>query len=485
MRVAIVGTGFGGIGTAVRLLQDGVEELVLFERSDDVGGVWRDNTYPGAACDVASHLYSFSFAPTGRWSRRFAPQAEIHSYLRDVARDFGLLPHVRLRTEVLSAAWDGGQWVLELSGGGSHTADVLVAACGQLSRPRLPDVPGLQDFAGTTFHSAEWDHDADLTGRVAVLGTGASAIQFVPEVARTAVAVTVFQRSAPYVLRKPDRAYGTVVRAALDRAPWLLKADRLKVFCTNELRSLGFNTEPRLMKGFDVRFRRHLGQQVPDPVLRDRLTPRDPIGCKRILQSNEWYPALQEPHVELVTDDVVRVVPEGVVSADGRVHEADVLVLGTGFAATELLAPMQVTGRDGRRLTDAWGEGAEAYLGTTVAGFPNLFLLYGPNTNLGHSSILLMLESQIAYVRDAVRLVRDGGALEVRAEVMRAFNDRLQNKLAGTVFAGGCRSWYLDARGRNTQNWPGTTLDFRRRTRRVRLEDHVLVPARPRVDAGS
>ena len=483
-RIAIVGTGFGGIGAAVRLLQDGERDLVLFERSDDVGGVWRDNTYPGAACDVASHLYSFSFAPTGRWSRRFAVQSEIHDYLRRVAADFGVLPHVRFRTEVLSAAWDGGQWRLALSDGTTHEADVLVAACGQLSRPQRPALPGLDDFAGTTFHSAEWDHGHDLAGRrVAVLGTGASAIQFVPEIARRAGRLTVFQRSAPYVIPKPDRAYGTATQRALERFPQLLTADRLRTFVANESRSLGFNTEPRLMRLLEQRFARHLRRAVPDPVLRAKLTPQDPMGCKRILQSNDWYPALQLPHVELVTERVERVVPEGLVTADGVLHEADTLVLGTGFAATELLAPMEVTGRDGRRLADAWRQGAEAYLGTTVAGFPNLFLLYGPNTNLGHSSIVLMLESQLGYLRQAVRLIGTGRTVEVRAEVMRGFNDRLQQRLRGTVFAGGCTSWYLDATGRNTQNWPGTTLEFRARTRRLRLGDHLVEPARRPVHA--
>jgi cation diffusion facilitator CzcD-associated flavoprotein CzcO len=478
-RIALVGTGFGGIGAAVRLLQDGHRDLVLFERSDDVGGVWRDNTYPGAACDVASHLYSFSFAPTGRWSRRFAVQAEIHDYLRRVARDFGVLPHVRFRTEVLAAAWDGTQWRLDLSDGTTQEADVLVAACGQLSRPHRPDVAGLDDFAGTVFHSAEWDHDHDLTGRrVVVLGTGASAIQFVPEVAKAAAHLTVLQRSAPYVIPKPDRAYGPRAQAALERFPLLLTADRLRTFCANETRSLGFNTEPRLMKGLEAKFARYLRTAVPDPGLRAKVTPTDPMGCKRILQSNDWYDALQQPHVELVTEKVTQVVPEGVVTADGVLHEADTLILGTGFAATELLAPMEVTGRDGLRLIDAWSRGAEAYLGTTVAGFPNLFLLYGPNTNLGHSSIVLMLESQLAYLRQAVQLVADGRVVEVRGDVMRGFNDRLQQRLRGTVFAGGCTSWYLDAHGRNTQNWPGTTLEFRARTRRLRPGDHVITTAR-------
>lgn len=479
-RVTIIGAGFSGIGLAVRLKQAGLEDLVLLEREAEVGGVWRDNTYPGAACDVPSHLYSFSFASEGRWSRRFAPQPEILGYLRRVAEDFDVLRHIQFRTEVLRAVYDQERcvWQLHLSTGDVHETDVLVAACGQLSRPSYPDVPGLADFAGTAFHSARWDHGHDVTGeRVVVLGTGASAIQFVPEVVRTAAHVTVLQRSAPYVLAKPDRPYGPRTQAVLARRPLVLKADRLRTFVANETRSLGFNTEPRLLKGYGRVFARYLRRQVPDPVLRAKLVPTDPMGCKRVLQSNDWYAALGQPHVDVVTERVVRVRPEGVETADGLVHEADTLIFGTGFTATELLAPMEVVGRGGQTLREAWSDGAEAYLGSAVAGFPNLFLLYGPNTNLGHNSIILMLESQFRWIVQAVQLVRPGGSVEVRAEVQKAFNDRLQERLKGTVFAAGCTSWYLTKDGRNTQNWPGTTIAFRLRTRRLRRADvHVEQP---------
>ncbi len=478
--IAIVGSGFGGVGMAARLLQDGHTDLVLLERGDDVGGVWRDNTYPGAACDVPSHLYSFSFAPEGGWSRRFAPQAEIHAYLRRVAGEFGVTPRVQFRTEVLSATWDdeGGAWDLVLSGGRTLRCDVLIAACGQLSRPADPRLPGLEDFSGTVFHSAHWDHDHDVTGRrVAVVGTGASAIQFVPEIVDRAEHVTVFQRSAPYVIRKPDRVYGPRTHAALQHVPGLLKADRLRTFVTNELRSLGFNTEPRLLVGHQKRFAHHLAQQVQDPALRAQLTPDYTIGCKRILQSNDWYPALTRPNVDVVTDAVTGVDPTGLTDATGTRHEVDTIVLGTGFAATELLVPMVVTGRGGRTLGEAWSQGAEAYLGTLVSGFPNLFLLYGPNTNLGHNSIILMLEGQYALIRDGLRQLAAGlASIDVRSDALRDFNDWLQHRLDGTVFAEGCTSWYLTASGRNTQNWPGTTLDFRRRTRR--LDPAVLEPTR-------
>jgi cation diffusion facilitator CzcD-associated flavoprotein CzcO/acetyl esterase/lipase len=479
--VAIIGAGFGGVAAAVRLKQAGVTDLVLFERSDDVGGVWRANTYPGAACDVPSHLYSYSFAPKADWSRRFAPQSEIQQYVRDVAHDLGVLPHVRPRTEVLSAAFDEAtaRWRLELSDGTVHEADAVVAACGQLSRPARAAVPGLDAFRGALFHSAEWDHGHDLRGkRVAVLGTGASAIQFVPRIAPQTAALTVFQRSAPYVLPKRDHAYPRPVRALLSRVPGLLRASRWANYWNNEARTLGFNTEPRLLAGHALRFRWHLRRQVADPTLRAALTPGDPLGCKRVLISNDWYPALQLPQVELCTDRVVEVRERSVVTADGTEREVDTIVLGTGFTATELLVPMRVTGLGGRDLHDVWSRGARAYLGTAVPGFPSFFTLYGPNTNLGHNSILVMIEAQVGWVVQAVQQLQQGAAwVDVRPEAAQAFDDWVQERTRGTVFAGGCTSWYLTADGRNTQNWPASTLTFRRRLRRLRLGELVLQPA--------
>jgi cation diffusion facilitator CzcD-associated flavoprotein CzcO len=479
----IIGTGFSGIGMAVRLKQAGVEDLTILERAHEVGGVWRDNTYPGAACDVASHLYSFSLAPDGYWTRRFAPQAEIKAYLQRVADDFAVLPHVRFGADVVRSSYDQDRrvWQVQLASGEVHETDVLIAACGQLSRPSYPDVPGLADFAGASFHSARWDHSTDLEGkRVVVLGTGASAIQFVPEVVRQAAHVTLLQRSVPYVLPKPDRAYSPKAQEVLAQHRSVIKADRARVFLANELRSLGFNTAPRLLKGFELLFRAHLRRVVKDPELRVKLTPTDPIGCKRILQSNDWYPALTQQHVDVVTEKVIRVVPNGVETADGVLHEADVLILGTGFTATELLAPMEVVGPVGT-LQQAWSHGAEAYLGSVVAGFPNLFLLYGPNTNLGHNSIILMLESQFAWITQAVQAVVPGGSVEVRAAVQAQYNDWLQGRLKRTVFAGGCTSWYLTKEGRNTQNWPGTTLAFRWRTRRLAPGDLQVRQPRPAI----
>jgi cation diffusion facilitator CzcD-associated flavoprotein CzcO len=487
--VAIIGTGFGGLAAAVRLKQAGIDDLVLFEKSDDVGGVWRDNGYPGAACDVPSHLYSLSFAPRSDWTRRFAPQGEIHQYLRDVARDFDVLRHVRFSTEVLGAAFDdaAGRWRLTLAGGEQHEADVLITATGQLSRPSTPDIPGLDSFEGAMFHSAQWDHDHDFRGeRVAVLGTGASAIQFVPAIAPQTARLSVFQRSAPYVLAKPDHAYETRALRAFRRVPGLLRLSREANYFANELRSLGFNTDPRLLFAHRARFREHLQRQVPDPVLRQKLTPTDPMGCKRILMSNDWYPALQLPQVEVVDDRIAEVGPRSIVTADGVEREVDTIVLGTGFAATEFLAPMAITGRDGRDLREQWRDGASAYLGTVVPGFPNLFVLYGPNTNLGHNSILVMLEAQVGYVVQAVRALHDRQVdrLEVRPDVAAAYDAWVQRRLEGTVFATGCHSWYLTESGRNTQNWPASTITFRRRLRRLRPADFETVPvpapSRPR-----
>jgi cation diffusion facilitator CzcD-associated flavoprotein CzcO len=487
--VAVIGTGFGGIAAAVRLKQAGVTDLVLFERADDIGGVWRENTYPGAACDVMSHLYSLSFAPKADWSRKFAPQAEIHQYLRDVAREFDVVRHVRFSTEVLAATFDEAEnrWVLTLSTGEEHRADVLIAATGQLSRPSRPAVSGLENFRGTVFHSAEWNHEHDLTGkRVAVIGTGASAIQFVPAVAPRTSSLTVFQRSAPYVLPKPDAAHSVRAHTAYARVPGLLRLSRARIYATNELRSLGFNTQPRLLFAHRARFRRYLREVVSDPELRAKLTPTDPMGCKRILMSNDWYRSLQLPQVEVVTEPIAGVREHSVVTAGGREHGVDTIVLGTGFAATEFLLPMRVTGRGGRDLHEQWTDGARAHLGTVVPGFPNLFVLYGPNTNLGHNSILVMLEAQIGWVVQAVRLLQRGSAraLEVRPEVATGFDAWVQERVGHTVFAGGCRSWYLTASGRNTQNWPASTLTFRHRLRRLRLDEFVVDAPAELVPAG-
>jgi cation diffusion facilitator CzcD-associated flavoprotein CzcO len=482
LAVTVVGAGFGGVGMAARLLRAG-HDVTVFERADRVGGVWAANTYPGAACDIPASLYSFSFAPESDWTRRYPPQSEIRDYLEDVARRTGVLDRVRFGTEVSAARWDetARRWELTLGDGSTHRSDVLVTACGQLSRPAVPALPGLDDFAGVAFHSAHWRHDVDLAGRaVAVVGTGASAIQFLPHVAAQAGRTTLFQQEAPHVIAKPDRPYGRGLRTAFRRVPGLLRLNRVATYVQYESRAVGFVRAPGLLRLIDRSARRHLERQVADPALRAGLAPEGAAGCKRILLSNDYYPAFEQHGVRLVRSAVSGVRPHAVVTEDGAEHEVDTIIWGTGFRATDFLTPMTVTGVDGRDLHETWRDGAEAHLGIEVAGFPNLFLLYGPNTNLGHNSIVYMLESQIGHVLRAVRWLarRGGGSVEVRPEVQRRFADRVQEQLTDSVWDRGCTNWYRTASGRNTTNWPDFTFTYRRMTRRFDPADYrVADPA--------
>jgi cation diffusion facilitator CzcD-associated flavoprotein CzcO len=479
--VTVVGAGFGGIGMAVRLARAGIRDITVLERADRVGGVWAANSYPGAACDIPASLYSFSFAPKTDWTRRYPPQAEIREYLEDVAARFGVLPRIRFGVEVTDARFDeaSGRWVLTLADDGTHETDVLITACGQLSRPAVPPLPGLDEFAGTTFHSATWRHDHDLTGRrVAVVGTGASAIQFLPHVAEQAAHTTLFQLDAPHVIPKPDRPYGDRLRVAFRRVPGLLALNRAATYLQYELRAVGFTRWPGLLELIDRQAKRHLRHQIRDPRLRAALEPQGAPGCKRILLSNDYYPALDQPSVDVVTAPITKVLPDGLLTDEGTTHPVDTIIWGTGFRATDFLTPMSVTGPAGRDLREAWADGAEAYLGITVAGFPNLFLLYGPNTNLGHNSIVYMLESQISYVVQAVRRLADGArTVSVRPEVQRRYNDWVQRRITATVWDRGCTSWYRTPSGRNTTNWPDFTFLYRARTRRFRDDDYELTGA--------
>jgi cation diffusion facilitator CzcD-associated flavoprotein CzcO len=481
--VAIVGAGFGGIGLAIRLKEAGIRDITILEKADDVGGVWRDNTYPGLTCDVPSHLYSLSFEPKHDWSRRFPQRAEIHAYLRECVEKYGLGESLRLGTEVAGADFDegSGRWRIRIAGGEELEADFLVSATGQLSRPSYPDIPGLDDFEGPAFHSARWDHDVDLSGRrVAVVGVGASAIQFVPEIAREAGELVIFQRSPNWVIPKPDRPYRRWQQRLFRRLPWIQSASRIWVWLRFEFFILAFNRFRPLGRLYEWGYRRRIEREVPDPELRDRLVPDYPLGCKRVLISNDWFPTLRRPNVSLVIQPIAEVRPHAVVTADGEEHAADVLVLGTGFTAKDFLAPMEIRGRGGRDLNEAWRDGAEAYLGLTVAGFPNMFMLYGPNTNLGAGSIVYMLESQIQYVVEAVRtLARTRVAyMDVRPDVQSKFNEDIQSRLADSVWTGGCTSWYVTESGKVTNNWPGFTSEYRRRTRRPDLGDYELATVR-------
>jgi cation diffusion facilitator CzcD-associated flavoprotein CzcO len=484
VRVAIAGSGFGGLGTAIRLSQSGFRDYLVFERSNDVGGVWRDNTYPGCACDVESHLYSFSFARNPEWTRSFSPQKEIWAYLRTCAERFGVLPRVRFGHEIERATWDEDAqlWRLETSHG-VFTADFLVAAVGALSDPAIPTLPGLSTFAGKAFHSARWDHDHDLGGkRVAVIGTGASAIQFVPAIQPTVAALKVFQRTPPWIVPRRDRALGELERSILRRsraAQWLKRAS---IYAMRELMALAF-FDTRAAKITESLARRHLERSVRDPVLRAKLTPRYTMGCKRILLSDDYLPAVAKENVEVVTDGIAEIRPEGVVTKEGRVHEVDTIIFGTGFQVQSYPFAERVRGRDGRSLAQTWEHGMTAHLGTTVVGYPNLFLLQGPNTGLGHTSVITMIESQIEHIIDALRHVeqRSLSSIEPRASAQEAFVADVDAKMKGTVWtSGGCSSWYLDARGRNSALWPGFTFTFKRRVERFDPAEYVLMPRRPR-----
>ncbi len=480
-RIVIIGAGFGGLGAAIELKQAGFRDVTVLEKAAGVGGVWRDNTYPNAACDVPSSLYSWSFAPNPGWPHRYSRQDEILAYIERTAREQGVLDQVRTDVEVTSAAYDenGCCWHLTTGTGEAIETDVLITAVGQLSRPSVPDVPGTDTFAGPAFHSAEWDHSVDLRGkRIAVLGTGASAIQFVPGIQPEAGHLTVFQRSAPYVVPKPDREYTRTHAEAFRRFPLTQAFGRNLTWVMSEQLNRSFAGRNPTRKVMELAWRVQLRTQVRDADLRAKLVPDYPLGCKRLLFSNEWYPSLTQDNVTVVTEPVVEVLREGVRSGDGTVHEVDVIIYGTGFAATEFLAPMAITGAGGVDLHEQWRAGARAYLGLCVPDFPNLFVVYGPNTNLGGSSIINMLESQSAAITTLLRHTQHEGAqaIAVQPESEQRFDDEIQERLAGSVWAG-CGSWYHQDGGRITTNWPGTVAEYKARCADLDTADFVTVRA--------
>jgi cation diffusion facilitator CzcD-associated flavoprotein CzcO len=478
VRIAIVGTGFAGLGLAIRLKQEGIEDFVLIERADEVGGTWEANTYPGCQCDVPSHLYSFSFAPNPSWTRTYSRQGEIWNYLRDLADRHDLRSHIRFGHDLTAATWDEErqQWSVETSRG-AWTAQVVVDATGPLSQPQVPAIRGLRRFEGKMFHSAHWDHDHDLTGeRVAVIGTGASAIQFVPRIADEVGQMHVFQRTAPWIMPHTDRPTTRLERRLYKALPLAQKAVRTGVYWSRESFLLGFIKDQRFMAGAEKLAGAHLRKQVTDPELRRKLTPQYRLGCKRVLLSNDWYPALTRPNVELVTDAISHIEGNAIVLADGTRREVDTIILGTGFHVTDPPTARLVRGRDGRTLADRMAGGIQAYLGATMTGLPNYFKLIGPNTGLGHSSMVFMIESQLRYVMDGLRVMDEQqiATFEVRPEVMAAYNAQIQSKMPGTVWMSGCASWYLDSMGRNTTVWPDFTFRFRYRTRRFDTRAYTL-----------
>ncbi|ASW55002.1 NAD(P)/FAD-dependent oxidoreductase [Plantactinospora sp. KBS50] len=487
VRIAVLGAGFGGIGTAIRLRQRGYRDFLVFDRGTEVGGTWRDNTYPGCACDVPSHMYSLSFAPNPDWSRSFSAQPEIWAYLRDCVDRFDLRTHLRLGHEVTGARWDGqtGRWLVDTSGG-PYRAEFLVLAGGPLSEPALPDLPGLAGFAGEVFHSARWRHDLDLTGRrVAVVGTGASAIQFIPRIAPRVDRLYVFQRTPPWVLPRADRAIRDWERRLFRAVPVTRRLARAGVYWSRELAATAF-LRPAVMRAAQTLARRHLRAAVPDPRLRARLTPHYTMGCKRVLLSNDYYPALTRANVELVSEAIGEIRPAGVGTVDGATREVDTIIFGTGFSVTEPPVADLVRGRDGRSLREAWGASMRAYRGSTVTGFPNLVLLLGPNTGLGHNSVVFMIESQLDHLLGVLRLSeRLGAPVEPTPAAQDAFVAAVDRRMRHTVWtSGGCRSWYLDATGRNSTLWPGYTWTYWLRNRRLDRHAYRPVPVGGAVGAG-
>ncbi|NUT34056.1 MAG: NAD(P)/FAD-dependent oxidoreductase [Hamadaea sp.] len=478
--IAIVGAGFGGLGAAIRLQQSGFTDFLVFDEGDDVGGTWRDNTYPGCACDVPSHLYSFSFAPNPDWSDTFSGQQEIWDYLRACADRFGLRPKLRLRHRITGAAWDPAaqRWQITTDRG-DYSARVLISAAGPLSDPATPDIPGIEDFGGVVFHSARWRHDHDLTGRkVAVIGTGASAIQFIPEIQPQVERLTVFQRTPAWIMPRMTRKITRFERFVYRRVPGAQRLARLGLYWVREGMGVGF-LHPRVNRLASRLSLRTLRRQVRDPLLRDKLTPRYAMGCKRVLISNDYWPALTEPNVDVVTAPIARITTDGLVTADGTHHAADTVILGTGFHVTDSPIMRHIRDASGRALSDVWTPSMYAYRGTTVPGFPNLFFLLGPNTGLGHTSVVLMIESQLTLVVKALRHLRRTGvtAIEPTPRAQERWSATIDRKMRGTVWETGCASWYLDATGRNTTIWPGFATGFRLRTRRFQPTDYAVVPA--------
>lgn len=485
--VLIVGAGFSGLCMGIKLLEAGMKDFLIIEKSDDIGGTWYDNRYPGCACDVPSHLYSFSFERNPGWTRMFASQPEIYRYLKSVVERYGLGPYVRLNTRFHEAAWDemAGRWRICVTSGGQNkeiSARVLVSGMGALHVPHYPEIPGIDRFAGPAFHSATWRSDVDLSGKtVAVVGTGASAIQFIPQIAPHTGKLYVFQRTAPWIVPRRDFGISEKWRERFRRLPALTWALRTALFFSLEWRVLSFLGD-RVVREHLARIGRdHLNASIRDPQLRAALTPKYEIGCKRILLSDDFYPAMNRPHVELVTERIAEVREHSIVTQDAVERPVDVLIYGTGFHVTTQFIGMHVVGRGGVDIHDAWRNGMSAYLGVTVSGFPNFFILLGPNTGLGHNSVVLMIEAQVHYVMECLKLMRGKNlaVMEVRREAQKHFADNVRDRMSRTVWqSGGCRSWYQDTEtGENTTLWPGSVIEYIRATRSVSLAEYNLKPS--------
>ncbi|WP_328447156.1 flavin-containing monooxygenase [Amycolatopsis sp. NBC_00438] len=480
-KVVIVGTGFSGLGQAIQLEKAGIRDYVILEKATEVGGTWRDNSYPGCACDVQSHMYSFSYEQNPDWSRSFSPQPEIFDYLKGVADKYRLREKIRFGVELTGAHWDERErrWTATTKDGREFSAQFLVSGVGGLHIPQVPELPGIANFQGQTWHSAQWNHEYDLRGkRVAVVGTGASAVQFVPKIAPDVAELTLFQRTPPWIMPKPDHAMPEWAQTLFRRVPGTQRAYRNALYWLLEARAIGFNGHPGVMKAGELIAKRNITKGIKDRALRKKVTPDYTMGCKRVLISNDYYPALDRPNVDVNTSGIKEVKAHSIVDSAGVEHEVDAIVYGTGFKVTDALEYLDITGVDGRNLAKEWAaEGMQTHKGITVSGFPNLFFLLGPNTALGHNSVVFMIESQSRYVVDAIKLAdsRGAAAVDVRPGVQDKFQQDIQDKLVKGVWTqGGCKSWYLDAKGVNRTIWPGFTWRYWLETRKVDPADYEL-----------
>ncbi len=474
----IIGAGFSGLCMAIKLRQAGMDSFLVIEKSEGIGGTWWENRYPGCACDIPSHLYSFSFDLNAKWSRMFAGREEIQQYLVEASARHGIRERIRFKTALREAAWDenAGLWHATMADGTVIDARVLVSGMGALHVPHYPEIEGIEHFEGPAFHSANWDSSVDLTGKnIAVIGTGASAIQFVPQIAPLAAKLSLFQRTAPWILPKPDHPIEDRWARRFERVPGLMRMYRTFLFWLLEVRVFGFLKKGWLREQGAKQARAHLETQVQDTALRARLTPNYEFGCKRVLISSDFYPTLARPNVELITEAIKEVRAHSIVTSDGVERQIDVLVYGTGFRVTDMLLGTRILGRGGLEIHDVWRERINAFLGITVSGFPNFFLLLGPNTGLGHNSVVLMIEAQVRYVMSCLGMMgRRGPVMEVRETSQQQFVERIRRKLAKTVWqAGGCKSWYQDQRtGESPVVWPGSVVEYRRRTRSASAHDY-------------
>ena len=479
--IAIIGAGFAGICMAIRLKQAGIDDFLIYERAHDLGGTWRDNTYPGCACDVPSHLYSFSFELKKDWPRVYSSWQDIQGYLRACTEKYGIGPHIKYGVSIAAARFDEdtGLWTLKSTADTSFTANVVANGTGPINKPFIPEIPGLDTFKGKTFHSSEWEHDYDLEGKtVASIGNGCSGIQYVPEIAPKLRRLDVFMRTPTWIVPRFDRAYMKIERWAFKWIPGWPRLYRYYIYWRNEYYGLGIiGHSPFFTKMLQGLAALNLKTRVKDPVLRETLTPKFQIGCKRINISDDYYETLQRDNVELVTEGIQAVTENGLVTADGKEHAVDAIIFGTGFVTTEYLQPMKIHGRGGRELTAQWQSGADAYLGISVSGFPNYFLLLGPNTGLGHNSVIFMIESQVDYVMSAIEKLRAGvaDAVDVRTDVQRAFSEKVQSDLKSMTWGSGCNSWYLSPDGKNYTIWPGNTMSYWFKTRHFEPDKYELI----------